>query len=191
MSDLLTIEPNSWPGFRGLFFKDDSFRYIIDDHIHQANNLILAGRRLNNGEIMEYSLDYIFDEYQQCPSFTIHTTCSDVLILYMGSNFMIYQQLADGQFIELIPRQGQYQEITNIFTIIIPLLGGHPSEDYQLPRLNLRQSDLSTIREFMNSKGQEDSDLDEILRMLNPLQDVMSNKFIQSYEALLRQLYGL
>lgn len=190
MSELLTIEPNSWPGFRGLFIKDDLFRYVINDRIHKARNLLLAGRRLSNREIMEYSLDYILDndEYQQCPSFTIDTSGSEILVLYMGINSMLYQQLSNGQFIELLPRQSQYQEILDVFTIQIPLPGGI-EENNKLPRLDLRKIDLSMIIDFINNQTTERSDLDQILRILNPSQKI--NEFQQSYEALLKQLYNL
>lgn len=190
MSDLLTIEPNSWPGFRGLFVKDDLFRYVVNDHIYKARNLLLAGKKLRNGEIMEYTLDYILDndEYREYPSFNIDVNGSEILVLYMGVNSMLYQQLANGQFIELMPRQAQYQEILDIFTIQVPLPGGR-QENYKLPKLDLRKLDLSIITDFMNNQTEEHSDLDQILRILNPSQ--ISNEFQQSYEALLKQLYGL
>ena len=197
MSDLLNIEPNSWPRFGGLFVKDDIFRYIIDGHIYQARNLLLAGRRLSNGEIMEYALDYILDEYQQCPAFTIHTTGSEILDINMGDKFMLYQQLANGQYVELIPRQGQYQGIRGIYTLQVPLQGGQP-ENHQYPRINLRKlsiNDINELADYMNSQSEDDhTDLDQILRILNSSyyasHNTEDNSFRQSYEDLLKQLYG-
>lgn len=210
MSSQITIGPDSWPGFQGLYYHFAQlsgplpiYFYIINDIIYESENL--SSERQPD-----------FQQIHNFPPFNISTNGSKILAVVMGYNIMLYQQLPNGQFVELLPRSGEYGQFEDADILLVPLPNGRPMRN-RFPILPLSEIDASIRNDLFNNNP---SNLDEVLIILNsrslnaqpqpqpqpqlqlqlqpqsnisePSMTQNTNQlFEQSYEILIKQLYAL
>ena len=207
----ITIAPNSWPGFSGLYYLDTFFDYIINDHAYDGYNLVQRSAAVD--------IDEILTDWDLVPPFNVDTHGSQILVLNMGDIYMFYQQQYNGQFVELIPRQSNVEISSRINSNIlkIPLPNGQlVLETFAFQELPLREIDELLMERIENEvDGIIPNNFDQILALLNApelpesarLSETLSqSRYIQpaqvtqvnentlmreSYETLIKQLYGL
>ena len=98
----ITIAPNSWPGFGGLYYGRPApmdieldLDYIINNVFYIAYTLDedIEGRNLNNMTLIS--------------PFNVDPNGSQILLIDFLNTFMFYQRLSNGRFVELLPRREQ------------------------------------------------------------------------------------
>lgn len=172
MDNLLIVSPKSWPEFGGLYFcqyrdgdGESSYSYIVGDVVYDPYDLCrMIGydgeEFIRSDEIIQYD--------QLVPAFTIDLSGSELLVIQTRDDLMIYQQLSSGSFIELLPRQDEYEEIICICKLQVPLPGGKEVNKI-FQRLPLRELNPH-IPELLSEHGileGEIPDLNKILKVLN------------------------
>ena len=149
---MITIAPNTWPGFGGLFYNnaDGGFDYIIHSLVYNTD--LQRTDQYTVNEVLSWSL---------VPSFEVDTQSSDILIIESDNRYMLYQQI-DGVFVELLPRQpGSFDEYDS-YRLVIPSDDGVEIED----EYSAIQLDTISQPIFRRLNGQP-ATYDEILSLLN------------------------
>ena len=125
---MITIAPNSWPGFGGLykFNAVAIFSYVINNVVYNAD---LEYDRHNRAY-------RILDSHTLVPPFEVDPEGSELLYMSAGNMSMIYQRRSNGRFVELTPRQPGFIGRYLIMTLEIPLPNGQ-AVDGQFPAIEL------------------------------------------------------
>lgn len=185
---MLTVGPNMFPGFHGLYYYIDNEGY--HKYFYRIRNSLYFTTGNNNFNIIHEN--NFLRTYRRFPSFDIDLNGSKIFAIVIDTEIMLYQKGSNGQVRKLlnIPElSGQEDEYRNLEVDVldVPDRNGNP-----LPLLLLLTA--TTIHNIMN-----DSELinhDELLRILNNMNDEQSisidnTLFQQSYTALVSGLYGL
>ena len=192
---MITIGPNSWPGFQGLYHTQGEFVYVINDEVYET----LFLERVEEGEEDdELSVQQVLNEWNLVPSFQVDPQGSDILLLISPSRdrYMLYQRKSDGRFVELIPRQeGQFEEY-DITMLKIPspngeeidgeftALASESIDDFIVGRLN---GETATYDQILNLLNQSVATPQQQIIRLN----LENTIFQESYKTLLKRLYNL
>ena len=169
----ITIGPNAWPGFTGLFYLNGRFRYIINNAVYYETDLrrhVILGSRVD--------LDYVLTHGELVPAFNIDPQGSEILIIQFEDKDMLYQQQSDGQFVELLPRQGNFlgDEMIDFKILKIPLPNGIDL-DGQFEVLPLHPIDNTIVEErriygeVLNIDTTPPITYDQVLHSLNNPQE--------------------
>lgn len=182
----ITIAPNLWPGFQGLYFGRREFV------IYSINNLL-------------YTCDLVRDTtntlegFELVLPFEVNLNGSAILMLLSTDDYMLYQE-RDGIFVELVPRFHESFVLNEVFVLSIPKPYS-VEEDEIFPAMPLRVIEntiLNRFREGLDELSDEIVNYDQILNLLNPGQvtnpeqinvKLFDNRL--SYEALVSRLYNL
>ncbi len=138
----MSIAPDAWPGFRGLYYLDGNFGYIIDNILYDGYTL--AQKVVNSRD------------WEQVSSFNIDYNGSQILVVINSDGrFMLFQE-QNGVFILLtdtvyIP----FSQIqTRILKIPSPLVRDIDGTFGELPLKSIDQSILERIQEFRGNSEQ-------------------------------------
>ncbi|CAN5605080.1 hypothetical protein BH23THE1_BH23THE1_32920 [soil metagenome] len=191
-----------------LYFSIDGrsiqYYYDIDGIFYDATNLELIEEPLN--------ADSPFN-------FNVRINASQPIALILGSvmdtYIMLYQEDEIGRLIEITPRILGFQAIGNIEILKVPLPGGVPDEEGNFPALGLREVNSQVLNRlgalpthFSNGIMDEVFDMIQNIGTAESRPPPPSSQFLrpesqpstiynqpslatESYETLVRQLYGL
>jgi hypothetical protein len=154
---VLQIAPNSWPGFQGLYYLDGFFDYIINDRIYGATNLM----RYNPADT---NVQEIMEDGDLVPPFAINLQGSKILAIYSENWYMLYQK-QNNEFVELTPRQGQFN-FDQYEILKVPLPNGEVDENGVFQMLPLTPIDESTLN-ILENEIENVSSYDQFLAYLN------------------------
>ncbi len=188
MSNILVNNLYLWYNPDPEFENDIVFEYL-------SNGIFIAtDLTRDNTDMEEFFNDATGPPYH----FNVDTNGSQIIAIRLSQGVILYQQLQDGQFIELLDRpnlDNSYFEDIDILEV--PLPNGREINEIR-ERLPLKQIDPSIVQElgnFMNDRPLDNEIYDEILSLLNPTNleasSINHDLQIKSYETLIQQLYGL
>jgi hypothetical protein len=187
---MLTVAPNMFPGFQGLYY------YIDNEGYHKyfscIQNSLYYTTGHNNFNIIQD--DNILRISRRFPSFDMDLNGSKIFAIVLGIEIMLYQKGSNGQFRKLfdIPEvSGQENEYRNLEVDIIdiPDRNGRP-----LPLIEPEPRFVQNVHSLINEY--DTTNHDDILNILNNMNyeqsiSIENTLFEQSYTALVSRLYGL
>lgn len=112
----ITIAPNRWPGFQGLYYRNGNFVYIINYRVYSGSNL-------HRYSLLDTNVDEVIRDWELIPSFNVDPHSSQILAVNSDSQRMFFQQ-SNGRFIELLRRQGRHYTSLQVQILKIPLPNG-------------------------------------------------------------------
>lgn len=201
MNSLLTIKPGSWSEFEGFYVSSDvehaDYDYIVGDAVYHPDTLERAGAYFvskgSEGRFEPATPDDVLTSRTSflVPPFTINRDGSEMLVIQVQDEMMIYQQLSNRSFVELLPRYRdgvevhkfgnvwhtfhngpprkiEWGRISGIYILQVPLPGGKEVKGF-FQRLPLSKLNPNII-ELLNRNGirqGEIPDFNKITRILN------------------------
>ncbi len=173
----LVIGENSWEGFQGMFVYYNQcevigYYYKINGIYYNATSLIKEEE-----EIDSFSYHSGFDLMD---SFTIDSKGSEILFVNISGQGLLYQQLSDGVFVDILPTVEEEHEVTGEvedkpYTLKVPLPNGKDINGV-FEQLLLTSIDETIIEKIeansYNEELEEHTELNEkeLLQILNNIQ---------------------
>ena len=176
---MISIAPNSWPEFQGLFHQNGEFIYRINYRIYNAYTLDLIQGHLEG-------------RWEKLLPFDIDSQGSQVLVIIGGGRYKLFQQSSNGDFIGLSPQRCIIFPEIRIRTLKIPQPNGRDNQE--LPLIPVSDSMLTVIenlRRPISDQGIINTLNQEIARRPLISSTETNQKFLLSYETLLKRLYNL
>lgn len=130
------------------------------------------------------------DDLEEYPSFSIDLNGSQLLVIQGSMEDAIYQQSSNGNFDKITP--SSYRDNHNFLNVVV--LNIAIERNGRVEKLPLRPIDPIIVRRIIDTYTGtvlNDDSSDEILRLLNQPVVVENNLIKESYETLLKQIYGL
>lgn len=147
---MLTVAPNMFPGFQGLYYYIGSdpkprFYYYINNKLYNVRSF--------------YKMNLDFSNYfKLMPSFTIDPTGSQIIAVSLSYQIMLYQKLQTGRFVPILSEPVTYGQLDpdeepeiNVSILRVP--------DNNHKEINLGYFELSpswirsSIRDFDNTRN--------------------------------------
>ena len=164
----LVIGNDAWKGFQGMFIYYNQggligFYYKINDLFYDAKDLTLVEEDISK-ESYHSGCDLI-------DPFTINTNGSEILVINIEGRGLLYQQLPNGEFIQISPTSEQ-DKITGdldepLYTLKVPLPNGKEINGI-FQKLLLNPIDKMIIKKIENYVFDIETDGHlEFLRVLN------------------------
>lgn len=172
--------------------------YIINNTVYDAIDLVRE----------KTSIDEILSDARLLNSFNVDSNGSKIVIISTTADDMIYQQLQNGQFVELTDRANfSNDRLLNISILEVPLPNGVEINSWfqRLPLRDIGGSIIQRLQILLRNRLLNEDDYDEILNILNTQNHsniqpsvnlgtqlgVENNLKDLSYETLTKQLYGI
>jgi hypothetical protein len=169
---MITISPNTWPGFGGLYYNnnDGDFDYIIHSLVYNTD--LVRTDQYTVNEVLAWSL---------VPSFEVDPRGSNILVIESDDRYMLYQQI-DGLFVELLARQPGFFIPNTIYMLLTPSNDRIEVDDQysaiQLDEIN--ESILNRLGQQLDELSHESLTYDQLLNILNyPVRRSLNNAFDQ------------
>lgn len=165
----LVIGEDSWEGFQGMFVYYNEcgligYYYKINGSYYDAISLV----KEDIDDKSYYSGCDLMD------SFTMDTNGSEILIVNISGQGLLYQQLSNGVFVNILPTVEELEVIgeleENSYTLKVPLPNGK-DVDGEFQELVLKPIDeifIQKIDQYMDDEQREIADT-EIVKIINTL----------------------
>ena len=187
---MLTIAPNMFPGFQGLYYQflgeEGMYSYVINNIVYNAEDFYRS---------IFYDPNITIEQFQRnaivFPSFNIDPNGSQILAVNVNSNIMLYQQLEDDTFIKLLENSEIYDDPNYRFVDVrILRVPGPNNQEISLKWFN---SPFITILSYVENANTQE----EILRILNSnrtfisVGDPPTENYLQQCNLLPEQIYEM
>ena len=187
---MLTITPGMFPGFHGLFYRQNEDGY--HEYFYHIHNSLYYTINTDQFNVVE-SDNNILMESRRFPAFNIDLNGSYILAIVLDIELMLYQKDSDGQFRKLLRSPEISGEDDDIFrNIEVDIINVPDRDGHSLPLTPLKLAgDIHSIIESLMPDNHND-----ILRILNNMDnsrvlESVNPLFEQSCTALVSRLYGL